>query len=324
MDESDEDRNAVREIAEAALTEVAARTLIESYEYLKQDQIITLVSEMIENLNYVTANEVTSMINDALANLNFVTDDELQNHANSAALARQTLKDELDGSITELTERIDNLQDELDQLQAAVQQATDDAAAATLNATNAQNTATDAAQDALAASNSANQALEDAVTALTTAQNAQVAADAALDAAGPARILGSSTQSLNGWAQFNFKEGIEAMGELCRHDYANSQGAHACTMAEVHEALSAGNFSGSSISFTEYWAYPDANEGDASYCMSMLYSSAHAAVGTSYIINTSSTPTDGAGNFLSGGIGVQISYNFNQSCGQSKKVLCCR
>ena len=140
-------------------------------------------------------------------------------------------------------------------------------------------------------------------------------------------ILGVSAQSDDGWLQFTDSAGVEhqgvrAAGEMCKASYPDDAQAHFCSMGEVQAALSVGNYN-ANINNEETWIFPSWTksnggfEGDADFCQSLLYNSAHAATGTSVAILT-------AQNSTSGGSGARLVFNDNKSCNQSLAVLCCR
>ena len=132
-------------------------------------------------------------------------------------------------------------------------------------------------------------------------------------------ILGVSNTASNGWFQYGNEQGVRAAGEMCKDSFPNDASAHFCSLSEVQQALSVGNYD-NSINGVNTWIYttvPRDNDGRKSYCQSFLYNSGHAASGTSLTIDTARAS-------VSGGNGIQLTYTSDLACTQERKVLCCR
>ncbi len=132
-------------------------------------------------------------------------------------------------------------------------------------------------------------------------------------------ILGVSNTASNGWFQYNNQQGVRAAGEMCKDSFPNDASAHFCSLGEIQQALSVGNYD-NSINGVNTWVYttvPRDEDGRKSYCQSFLYNSGHAASGTSLTINTAQAS-------VSGGNGIQLTYTNELACTQQRKVLCCR
>ena len=130
-------------------------------------------------------------------------------------------------------------------------------------------------------------------------------------------ILGASAQSSNGRLQFNNQEGVRAAGEMCKATYPNDTGAHFCSLSEIQEAASIGNYN-AAINGVATWVYATSTlNNNVNDCQSLLYPSAHVEAGTTVTVNTADGTVDG-------GVGVRMAYNINASCQVARPVLCCR
>ena len=135
-------------------------------------------------------------------------------------------------------------------------------------------------------------------------------------------ILGPSTITDNGWFQHGGEQGVRAAGQACQDTYDTEPTAHFCSLAEVQSALSVGGH-GDNLDEVETWMFPTYTKsdgsfvGDADFCQSLLYHSAHAATGVSFKIDMNASSDSGA-------TGVRIQYNEFKACTESLPVLCCR
>ncbi len=305
--------NQAQEAAQAALNEAAARLLIESYEYLNADQTTVLVNNLINGLGHLNATQVSQLITDALSNLDVVSSQSFQTHVETEAEARTALRTELSGQINALSQRIDQIQTTLEQLQQAINTANEATAAA-------QTTATEANE--LARANAiAHGTLSDTVSDIQTQLDTLdgVVNNLPNQGGSSAFILGVSNTASNGWFQYGNHQGVRAAGEMCKDSFPNDANAHFCSLGEVQEALSVGNFN-NSINNVNTWIYttvPRDNDSRKTYCQSFLYNSGHAASGTSLTIRTAAAS-------VSGGNGIQMEYTNDLACTQQRKVLCCR
>ena len=272
-----------------------------------------LINNILDGLNYLNATQVSQLITDALANLDVISNQTFQTQIQVDADARTALRNELTEQINALRQRVDQLQTTIEQVQQDINSAND-------AANNAQNTADEA--NTLAQANAvAHGQLETTVTDL---QNQVNTLDGVVDNLpnvlnASAFILGVSDTASNGWFRYNNQQGVRAAGEMCKDSYPNHPNAHYCSLSEVQQALSVGNYD-NSINNVDTWIYttvPRDNDGFKSYCQSLLYLSGHAASGTSLTIKTD-FPS------VSGGSGIQLVYTNNLSCGNERKILCCR
>ncbi|MAD60960.1 MAG: hypothetical protein CMH49_05535, partial [Myxococcales bacterium] len=202
------------------------------------------------------------------------------------------------------------------------------------SADNAQNSADNAQNSADNAQNSANdantlaqantQAHTQLVNTVADIQNQLNTLDGVVDdlpnqLSTAAFVLGVSNTTSNGWFQYDNKQGVRAAGEMCKDSFPNDSNAHFCSLSEIQQALSVGNFN-NSINNVNTWVYtavPRDTNGFKSYCQSFLYNSGHAASGTSLTISTAAAS-------ISGGNGIQLTYTSDLACSQQRKILCCR
>jgi hypothetical protein len=150
---------------------------------------------------------------------------------------------------------------------------------------------------------------------------------------GTSFILGVSAQTSTGRFQFGGETGVRAATAMCQTTYPDDANAHLCTVPEVQEAISLGNYDNGNFTGQFTWtqtglsrrhntidAFTNADSRRTS-CLDFLYNSGDVATGTRLrvLLNEPSFGNGGAG--IAGDM-IDIRPNFG--CSNALPVLCCR
>jgi hypothetical protein len=151
--------------------------------------------------------------------------------------------------------------------------------------------------------------------------------------AGTSFILGLSAQQSTGRFQFGGETGVRAATAMCQTTFPDEANAHLCTVPEVQEAISLGNYANGNFTGQFTWtqtglsrrhnsidAFTNADSRRTS-CLDFLYNSGDVASGTRLrvLLNEPS--------FGNGGVGIagdMIDIRPNFGCSNTLPVLCCR
>lgn len=145
---------------------------------------------------------------------------------------------------------------------------------------------------------------------------------------GAGYMLGISAQSSTGRFTFNNVNGMAAADAMCKASFANVPTAHLCTVGEIEQSLSTGNYNqNGNIDDTTTWTIGRivqgatfGNSSKANNCTNFMYNSADAARGQRLTVDLNE---QSAGN--GGGVtGRTFNVQRDIACATRLPVMCCR
>ena len=145
---------------------------------------------------------------------------------------------------------------------------------------------------------------------------------------GAGYILGRSAQTSNGRFTFGGVNGTAAADAMCKATFANEATAHLCTITEVEQSLSTGNYNrNGNIDDTTTWTIGNiirgdgfANSSKANNCYNFMYNSGDVARGQRVTIDLNEQSPGNGGGVTGRTFNVQRDIG----CGTNLPVMCCR
>ncbi|MGK0358130.1 MAG: hypothetical protein ACI9U2_000413, partial [Bradymonadia bacterium] len=141
-------------------------------------------------------------------------------------------------------------------------------------------------------------------------------------------ILGRSAQTSNGRFSFNNQNGTAAADAMCKATFAGEASAHLCTIMEVEQSLSTGDYNrNGDIDDTTTWTMGAliqgatfANSSKANNCYNFMYNSGDLARGQRMNVNLDEqSPGNGGGI-----VGRTFNVQRDIACNTNLPVMCCR